>query len=160
MKTSADSILSADDLPGANWADRKHIVVARRDVTAEEAVRLALVESMPAWVDGLMRLRNVLGKAVGLRSAGRGAGEDGTPSIGGFPIVSRSPTKIVLGFNDWHLDFRIVVETTTIAQGTEISIATLVNRKNWFGRAYIFVITPFHNLIVGRSLSGIAAAVN
>jgi hypothetical protein len=143
--------LPADDLPGADWADRRHLVVSRR---------LALGEGMPAWANGLMRLRNLLGRAVGLKGAGRGAKSGGEASIGGFPIVSETPTKLVLGFNDWHLDFRIVVETNAVPGGTDISLTTLVKRKNWFGRAYIFLITPFHVLIVNRSLAGIAASVS
>lgn len=160
MRTRAGDILPADDLPGANWADRNHLVVPRQGVTAEEAARLALEDGMPAWVGGLMRLRNLLGRIVGLRSAGHGVGNGGMPSVGGFPIVSQTPTKLVLGFDDWHLDFRIVVETTTVAQGTDVSVATLVKRKNWFGKAYIVLITPFHVLIVRRSLAGISAGVS
>ncbi len=105
-----------------------------------------------------MRLRNFIVGFVGLKGAGPGAGVDGGRSIGGFPIVSKTPEKLVLGFNDWHLDFRIVVEALPQAAGTGITLTTMVKRKHWFGRLYIFLITPFHVLIVRQSLKGIAAA--
>ncbi len=134
------------------------ISVARRDVSAADAARLALGDAMPGWVAGLMRLRNFIVGFVGLKGAGPGAGDNGGQSIGGFPIVSETPEKLVLGFNDWHLDFRIVVETVPQASGTGITLTTMVKRKHWFGRLYIFLITPFHVLIVRQSLKGIAAA--
>ena len=113
---------------------------------------------MPGWVAGLMRLRNFIVGFVGLKGAGPGAGDDGGQSIGGFPIVSETPEKLVLGFNDWHLDFRIVVAAAPQPTGTGIYLTTLVRRKHWFGKLYISLITPFHVLIVRQSLKGIAAA--
>ena len=138
--------------------DRQTVSVARRDVKAAEAARIALGDQLPGWVAGLMRLRNLIVGLVGLKGAGPGAGDTGGQSIGGFPIVSEKPEKLVLGFNDWHLDFRILVEAEPQPTGTGISLTTLVRRKHWFGRLYIFLITPFHVLIVRRSLKGIAAA--
>jgi hypothetical protein len=150
--------LSQDsDLPGADWVDRQTISVTRRDVKAADASRVALGAEMPGWVAGLMRLRNFIVGFVGLKGAGPGGGADGGQSIGGFPIVSETPEKLILGFNDWHLDFRIVVDATPQPSGTAISLTTLVRRKHWFGRIYIFMITPFHVLIVRQSLKAIAA---
>lgn len=158
MSGNAATPVEEGDLPGADWVDRQTISVARRDVRAADAARLALGDAMPGWVAGLMRLRNFIVGFVGLKGAGPGAGADGSQSIGGFPIVSETPEKLVLGFNDWHLDFRIVVDAAPKASGTGITLTTLVRRKHWFGRLYIFVITPFHVLIVRQSLKGIAVA--
>lgn len=158
MSGNAATPLAESDLPGADWVDRQTVSLARCGVTAADAGRLALGEAMPGWVAGLMRLRNFIVGFVGLKGAGPGAGVDGGRSIGGFPIVSKTPEKLVLGFNDWHLDFRIVVEALPQAAGTAISLTTLVRRKHWFGKLYIFLITPFHVLIVRQSLKGIAAA--
>lgn len=151
--------LSQDtDLPGADWVDRQTVSVRRSDVRPADAARVALGGEMPGWVKCLMRLRNFIVGFVGLKGAGSGEGADGAQSIGGFPIVSETPEKLILGFNDWHLDFRIVVEAVPQPAGTGISLTTLVRRKHWFGRLYIAVITPFHVLIVRQSLKAIAAA--
>ena len=158
MSGNATTPLAESDLPGADWVDRQGVAVKRRGVAAADAARLALGDAMPGWVAALMRLRNFIVGFVGLKGAGPGAGGDGGRSIGGFPIVSETPEKLVLGFNDWHLDFRIVVEAVPQAAGTGVTLTTMVKRKHWFGRLYIFLITPFHVLIVRQSLKGIAAA--
>ncbi len=158
MSGVAATLSQDSDLPGADWVDRQTVSVTRRDVKAADAARVALGGQMPSWVAGLMRLRNFIVSFVGLKGAGAGGGADGTQSIGGFPIVSETPEKLVLGFNDWHLDFRIVVEALPQPAGTGISLATMVRRKHWFGRLYIAVITPFHVLIVRQSLKAITAA--
>ena len=158
MNDAAASVLPDSDLPGADWVDRQTVSVSRRDVSAADVARLALGDAMPGWVAGLMRLRNLIVSVVRLKGAGPGAESDGHRGIGGFPIVSETPEKLVLGFDDWHLDFRIVVEAAPQPAGTGLSLTTLVRRKHWFGKLYIFLITPFHVLIVRQSLKGIAAA--
>lgn len=160
MSGKAATLSQDSDLPGADWVDRQTVSVARRDVSAADAARVALGGEMPGWVAGLMRLRNFIVSFVGLKGAGPGSGDDEGRSIGGFPIVSETPEKLVLGFNDWHLDFRIVVEALPQAAGTGLSLTTLVRRKHWFGRLYIFLITPFHVLIVRQSLKAIASAIS
>jgi hypothetical protein len=144
--------LENPDLPGANWADRHCVMAAARGLCALDAARMALGGPSPGWISLLMRTRNYLGRLVGLKSAEISVDQG---RIGAFPIVSESFNKVVLGFNDWHLDFRIVVETTNVGEQTSVCVSTLVNRKNWFGRAYIFVITPFHVLIVKRLLGNV-----
>ena len=73
-----------------------------------------------------------------------------------FPVISNEPDEIVLGFDDRHLDFRIVVQTETIdSERTAVRMMTLVNRHNLLGRVYLAVIMPFHKLIVGTTLSRI-----
>ncbi|MCD2175459.1 DUF2867 domain-containing protein [Rhizobium sp. C4] len=148
------------ELPGADWVDRHHVLVSGRDVAAPDAARSMLGAEMPGWVSSLMRLRNFIVGFVGLKGAGPGVGLDPSHSIGGFPIVSETPRKVVLGFDDWHLDFRIVVEATPQPAGTEVSVSTLVKRKHWFGKAYIFLITPFHMLIVKQSMKRLGTPVS
>lgn len=157
MSGTAAPLSQHSDLPGADWVDRKTVSVARRDVSAADAARIALGDAMPGWVVGLLRLRNFIVGLIGLKGAGPGSNDNGSRSIGGFPIVSETPQKVVLGFNDWHLDFRIVVEAVPQGSGTDLSLMTLVRRKHWFGRLYIFLITPFHVLIVRQSLKAIRA---
>jgi hypothetical protein len=53
----------------------------------------------------------------------------------------------VAGFNDHHLDFRVVVDVAALADGQEVTTTTLVKTRNWPGRTYLMVIMPFHRLI-------------
>jgi len=56
------------------------------------------------------------------------------------------------GFNDKHLDFRLVVDVAPDGPARSITATTLVLTHNWLGRAYLAVILPFHRLIVPAML--------
>ena len=67
--------------------------------------------------------------------------------IGIFPVVSQTPDRLIAGFNDRHLDFRVVVDVTAPGGVRQVTATTLVEH-NWFGRTYLAIIMPFHRLIV------------
>lgn len=139
-------------LPGADWADCFEVTVSGSGLAAEIAARLAF-EQMPKWVGGLMALRNLMVRPFGLQGDPDAAAA-GAPRVGMFPIVSNDPDEIVLGFDDRHLDFRIVVQTEALNhQQTSVRMMTLVERHNRLGRMYLAVIMPFHKLIVASTLS-------
>lgn len=145
-------------LPSADWADRFTLGLPVDGLTAREAARLAL-EHPPGWVRRLMVLRNALVAPFGLRRAAGKAATSET-EIGGFPVVSASDDRVVLGFDDRHLDFRIVIDVRQDRpSGQTLSVMTLVHRNNLFGRLYLAAVMPFHKLIVRRMLSGIGHRV-
>jgi hypothetical protein len=141
-------------LPAADWADCFEIDIDNRRLTAIEAARLSMGR-MPDWVRRLIGLRNFLGLFVGLK-----AGTESEPSphqakIGIFPLLSQSEREVVLGLDDWHLDFRLVIDVADLGEhGTRVRATTLVQRKNCFGRFYIGLVTPLHNVIVPVVLRG------
>jgi hypothetical protein len=82
------------------------------------------------------------------------AASQGNGRVGIFPIISNSPEQCILGLDDRHLDFRIVVETESLPDSrTAVRMMTLVKRHNLPGRLYLAVIMPFHKLIVKTALS-------
>ena len=100
-----------------------------------------------------MALRNLLVRPFGLQGDPDAAAA-GVPRVGMFPVMRNDPDEIVLGFDDRHLDFRIVVQTEALKnQQTSVRMMTLVQRHNSLGRVYLAVIMPFHKLIVARTLS-------
>jgi hypothetical protein len=127
-------------LPGFQFADA-YKVEAPRGLDAIEATRLAFAHG-PLWIRGLMGLRNRLGRLVGLRPA----------PASGFPVVSQAADEVVLGFNDKHLDFRIVVAVA----GGFATVTTIVRWHNAWGRAYLAAIMPFHRAIAARMIEGVA----
>jgi hypothetical protein len=131
---------SATLLPGYQFADAFQ-VPAPAGVDAIAATRLAFAHG-PLWIRSLMGLRNRLGRLVGLKAA----------PPGGFPVVRQSADEVVLGFDDWHLDFRVVM---VVADGTA-TITTVVRWHNGWGRAYLALILPFHRAIAARMLEGVA----
>ncbi len=77
-------------------------------------------------------------------------------AIGLFPILSETPDRLVAGFNDKHLDFRVVVDVTASGQGRRVTATTLVLTHNLLGRAYLAMILPFHRLVVRAMLQQVA----
>jgi hypothetical protein len=139
-------------LPGANWADCFEMDVPNRRITAIEAARLSLGR-MPRWVHRLMAFRNALGRLVGLKTGAEPSSSPDKDRIGMFPILSQNESEVVLGMDDWHLDFRLVIHVADLGErGTRLSATTLVERKNLFGRVYIGLVTPFHKKIVPVAL--------
>ncbi len=118
-------------LPGYDFADA-YAAPAPAGVDAIEAARRAFAQA-PRWAAALMNLRDRLVAPFGLKPA---------PSTG-FPIISQSPEQVVMGFDDRHLDFRIVV---TVAGGMA-TVTTIVRRHNFLGRLYLAAVLPFHRMI-------------
>ena len=85
-------------LPGHQFADAYKVQAPHGvDAIAGDAHG---VRARAAWIRTLMGLRNGLGRLVGLKAA----------PAAGFPMLRQSADEVVLGFDDKHLDFRIVVD--------------------------------------------------
>ncbi|MBT1158918.1 DUF2867 domain-containing protein [Aminobacter anthyllidis] len=139
-------------LPGASFTDRFAVVVSgeRLDVgTAAERV----FRHRPSWIGALMALRNLLVRPFGLKTRD----EDLAPELerkGMFPVLSQSERQMVLGLDDRHLDFRLLVELKELGGGRqEVSATTLVRPHNMLGRAYLCAVMPFHKIIVPAMLA-------
>ncbi|MGN8545970.1 DUF2867 domain-containing protein [Bradyrhizobium sp. 13971] len=141
---------SAALLAGAQFIDAFRIATARPDLDARHAAE-AMVARQPRWIEWLLALRNFIVAPLGLKTSGAadGAARD---MIGIFPVVSETPERLVAGFNDKHLDFRLVVDVASAGAVRSITATTLVLTHNRFGRAYLAVILPFHRLIVPAML--------
>ena len=127
-------------LPGYQFADA-YKVQAIHGVNAIESTRMAFAH-MPLWMRLLMGMRNRLGRLVGLKPAPKG----------GFPVVRESSDQVILGFDDKHLDFRVVVGVG----GGFATVTTIVRWHNGWGRAYLAAIMPFHRAIAARVIEGVA----
>jgi Protein of unknown function (DUF2867) len=137
-------------LSGYDFADSFQIAVPAGRFDARSAAHQAL-DRGPLWVGTLLGLRNLLVAPFGLRGTGDAGPE---PRIGWFPQISESPERVVLGFDDKHLDFRIVIDHEVGTQGLDrVRASTLVRRHNLGGRLYLASILPFHKLIVPHMLN-------
>lgn len=139
--------LSTQYLPGANWADAFEIET-QRDFEDMRSLAEQTIGAMPRWARRLLWLRNFVLAPFGLKPDGLRDEGDCAGHVDIFPVLEEKKHLIVLGLDDWHLDFRIVVERHTTLGNSHIRVTTLVERHNTFGRSYIAIITPFHRLIV------------
>ena len=76
--------------------------------------------------------------------------------IGLFPVLTETPERLVAGFNDHHLDFRVVVDVLPAGSGREVTATTLVLTHNCLGRAYLAAIMPFHRMIAKTLLKQVS----
>jgi len=91
-------------------------------------------------------------RPFGLKLDGMADAPDSAARVDIFPILDERVDSTVLGLDDVHLNFRIVIERTPLTAGDQIRITTLVQRHNLFGRMYIAAITPFHKAIARASI--------
>lgn len=141
-------------LPGAQFIDAYSIGIGDQALDARKAA-VRMIEQGPRWIDGLMRLRNIIVAPFGLKTPAPGGSAQGD-SIGVFPVVSETPSRIVAGFNDSHLDFRVVVDVADGPAGRRVIASTLVRTHNRLGRTYLATIMPFHRLVVRGMLGRLA----
>ena len=132
-------------LAGAQFADAFRVTVADASLDARAAAE-RMFSRNPRWVQSLLNLRNAIVAPFGLKTSGA---NDASISgmIGLFPVLSETPQRLVAGFNDHHLDFRVVVDVAPVDHGQQVTATTLVLTHNWLGRAYLGVIIPFHRMI-------------
>jgi len=142
-------------LPGMQFADAYCIEVPDQALDAHEAMQRMTARS-PRWAETLMSIRNLVVTPFGLKTSGKDESPSGE-TIGIFPVLSETRQRLVAGFNDKHLDFRVVVDVTAIGAGQQVTATTLVKTHNRFGRTYLTLILPFHRLIVASMLRKIAA---
>lgn len=138
-------------LPWADWADRYEIELPEGRFTPIEAAEQAFGQA-PAWIGRLMTFRNRIVAPFGLKGGHLREGKG--RFIGAFPVLAADGREAVLGVNDRHLDFRVLVDVRPNgAHGQIVGMTTLIHRKNLFGRIYLAVVTPFHKVIVRTLLS-------
>jgi hypothetical protein len=142
-------------LAGAQFMDAYQLDVDGHSLDARQAA-MRMMARAPRWVDALLVLRNIMVAPFGLKTSGedRRAPRD---ILGIFPVVSETPERLVAGFNDRHLDFRVVVDVATSGQRQSITATTLVLTHNRLGRTYLAIIMPFHRLVVRAMLQQVAA---
>jgi hypothetical protein len=137
-------------LPGAQFADAFSIRTATTNLTAREAAE-RMVGRSPWWVETLMKLRDLIVAPLGLKTATVARHAD-VAKVGFFPVLDETAQRMVLGFNDSHLDFRVVVDVADVSSGQRVTATTIVLMHNWIGRTYITIIKPFHRMVVRSML--------
>ena len=141
-------------LKGAQFADAFRFAIAGSTLDARQAAERMMGHS-PRWVEYLLTLRNALVAPFGLKTSG--AGEPRAKDvIGIFPVLTDTPDRLVAGFDDHHLDFRVVIDVAADGAGQQVTATTLVRTNNWLGRSYLTLILPFHRLVVRALLRQIA----
>jgi hypothetical protein len=144
-------------LAGAQFADAFRITVTDAKLDARTAAERIFSRS-PRWVTMLLDLRNTIVAPFGLKTSADEAKTGG--KVGMFPVLSETPGRLIAGFNDHHLDFRVVIDVAPVDGGRDqdVTATTLVLTHNRLGRAYLAAILPFHRLITRSMLAQVRVA--
>jgi hypothetical protein len=158
--------LAAGAFPRTSYADAYAIDLPAGDAPDVDALTRLLTTSAPRWVEQLMWLRDRIVSPLGLRTAGtRLPVRDASSRLqsgdmaGIFRVFARSDDEILLGGDDRHLDFRVSVLVQRGAVRSSAVLTTVVRFNNGLGRAYFFVVRPFHRLIVTSMLRNLVGRV-
>lgn len=149
--SSMNPVLPNEALPDANWADAFE-VSTHLDFATMREIAYTTVGTSPTWAKRLFKIRNFIVAPFGLKPDGKTDAPRSETRISIFPILQESEDSIVLGMDDIHLNFRIIIERFAIGGGFRIRVTTLVRRHNILGKVYITLITPFHKLIVASGM--------
>jgi hypothetical protein len=141
-------------LAGAQFVDAFRIEIRDPALDARHAAERMMGRS-PRWIETLLSLRNLLVRPFGLKTSGASSAAP-REMIGIFPVISETPDRLIAGFNDKHLDFRVVVDVAAPGPFKQVTATTLVKTHNRLGRAYLAIILPFHRLIVPAMLRQVA----
>jgi hypothetical protein len=106
-----------------------------------------------------MALRNSIVRPFGLKTPKPPTAADNGTGIGIFPLLRESAQEVLLGLDDRHLDFRIVVTVVPADAGNQaVTVTSLIRTHNLLGRSYLRMVLPFHRLIVCQLLQRAAAS--
>lgn len=147
-----------------NLADAYSIELPTETSTDPELLARFIFAHQASWIRHLIAVRDTLVSAFGFKT-GRHlaslAAEHGSGRLGIFKIYSTSPTEVVLGEDDKHLDFRLSVFCSGGASpdaSRHLILSTVVHCHNRLGRYYLSLIAPFHRLVVQYTLRTAARA--
>ena len=149
VEVPRDSLIAA--VPFSDYADAYRVKLDAERYPDVDSVARAFVETSPAWISALMRLRDALVGPFGLK---RSVDAPTSPDfIGFFRVLERNDREILAGEDDRHLDFRI---SFLYEPDGWLVVTTVVKFNNAFGRAYFVPVAPFHRRIVPAMLRAVS----
>ena len=171
----ASAIVSECEFPALSaldrhWADRAHFRDSYRAATSHQGASVvelfhAIFAHHPTWIKVGLVLRNRVASVCGLGAPT--TAEIMSPTfkdsyaigekIGPWPIFALTPSELIAGRDNKHLDFRLSVLRMTENSRTSVVVTTVCDVHNTFGKAYLLFVVPFHKWGV-RSLMARAVA--
>ncbi len=126
--------------------DAYSVTLKNKEISIED-IYINVFAHSPTWINNLLKIRNKIVEPFGIKaSVGEIKKED--LKVGGkagiFRIFAIQKNELIAGEDEKHLNFRVSVLKT---DGV-LTISTLVQYNNWFGKVYFFIVKPFHKIIV------------
>lgn len=175
MKIREDSLLY-NDSPHYDYVDSYEYIFkdSESKVDIHEIVTV-FTKPGPKWFEKLFALRDRIASVLKLKTLADTISEDGAGTYkwevgkqaGIFKVFCKSENEIILGEDDSHLNFRVSLFLEPDKEKKiekKVTVTTVVKYNNRVGKAYFFVVKPFHKAIVPyllkRSFSQMELEVN
>lgn len=139
-----------------DFSDAYQTVLVNPEMSVQQACA-AVFGYSPLWVKYLMHLRGLIASIAGLKHEANGLSTNNTSfnesnyqvgkRLGLFTIQSLNTNELIMGDDDKHLNFRISVYKSVQNDVSMMTVSTVVEIHNWFGKAYMFIVKPFHKYI-------------
>jgi hypothetical protein len=140
----------------ADLLDAFAIELGGEDASVDiETLTRAAFEHPVGWIRALTVVRDVAMMVLGVKPSWQVRAQASLQGavIGYFPLLSKSACELIIGVDDWHLDFRAVIQLRACpAGGRELVAVTVVHCHNLLGQLYLTSIAPFHRAIVKANL--------
>ena len=152
----AESVVLVDARRPFDYVDSYAFRIPTSGLLSVDELTYHLFTVGPAWAGVLLRMRDALVSAFGLRRTrpavarrdGQVRYERGERAVL-FTVSHRTEDEIVLAECDRHLDFRCsVLRSATDNRELVVHVTTVVWFNNVWGRCYFAIIRPFHCLIL------------
>ncbi len=165
MKVTERSTPLRPELQRFYYWDSFEVPLSRTDLDIDQ-IYLGIFSHYPWWAKWLLLARTGIVSVFGLKgptaadfdrvetTSGYAVGD----KIARFTLFALSEAEIVTGGNDKHLDFRVLVARVREDGKDKVVLSTVVSPHNFFGRAYLFLILPFHKVGLKMILSNAVAA--
>jgi hypothetical protein len=158
---------AGNKLSVVNYSDSYCLQPVARELSALQSYK-RMVEKTPAWINGLLSMRNRLVRLVGLKDVGNlgrlSQTKNYTYQVGDqldfFTIDDLTDKEMILTLTDHHLDITLSVLRTTNETVECLYVTTWVKYNNRLGRVYMFSIMPFHKMIIRRLLKNVMKSLH
>jgi hypothetical protein len=155
----------AKEIAIADFHDSYRLLTSVKKKVNPLEVYCLMVKKVPGWINFLLSLRNIIARLLGLKDVGNLGRINqflirNNKSLEGceldfFTIAICSQNEMILILNDKHLDIKISILINEQFEEEEVIFSTLVKFNNFYGKVYMFIIAPFHKIIVKRLMRNI-----
>lgn len=127
-------------LPRVDFIDAHEIPARKGMPTRAQPWADALFDDLPKWVVAAMGLRQAVIGLVGINRQTKAQA---------FKTYASTPTEVLLGSDEKHLDFRVSIKR----EEHRVVATTVVQVHNARGRAYWLVVGPIHPIVLRSMLT-------
>jgi Protein of unknown function (DUF2867) len=140
----------ASGYAGANLADAYVIMLPSGTTRDINGLAKEILAYPSAWFRALLSLRDGIVAPFGIKTTNSLLKDAVPEKIYFFPVVRRTSTEVIVGEVDVHLDFQAsILLGKALPDGRrELILTTVVRCHNRLGRIYLFLIRPFHSVVV------------